>query len=229
VLVPMKVPPRALAATVAGLRGIDNFAGAIVTMPHKIAVLGLLDRLSAAAERVGACNMIRRDDDGSLAGTILDGEGLVGGLHAAGQRVAGRRVLLLGAGGAATAIAFALCEHGVAALTIHNRTASAARALQQRLERHYPGLVDVTGHPAAAGHQIVINATSLGLRRDDDLPMAVHTLTAAMLAVDVVIKAEPTPFLAAAIQRGCAVQPGLPMLEAQLDLMLEFAGVGDGQ
>src|SRR5262249_42167527 len=151
------------ATTLAGLRGIHNFVGAIVTMPHKIRVLEHLERLTPTAQRVGACNMLRRNGDGTLEGTILDGEGFIAGLSAAGHMVAGKRVLLLGAGGAPTAIAFALCSHGVKSLAIYNRTATSAVALCERLELHYPGTSCVSEKAHAANHQIVINATSLGM------------------------------------------------------------------
>jgi shikimate dehydrogenase len=225
VMVPLHVAAPELEATIAGLRCIHNFAGAIVTMPHKIPVIAHLDRLTPAAQRVGACNMLRRNADGSLDGTILDGDGFVAGLLAAGHTVAGKRVLLLGAGGAATAIAFALCAAGVERLTIHNRTAAAAVALHERLACHYPHNTRVIERADAGDHQIVINATSLGMRDGDDLPVDPNTLQASMLAAEVVIKPDPTPFLAAALARGCSVQHGRPMLEAQLDLMLQFAGV----
>jgi len=228
VMVPIHVTAPDLAATVAGLRGIHNFAGAIVTMPHKIQVIDHVDRLTPAAQRVGACNMLRRNADGSLDGTILDGDGFVAGLLAAGHTIAGKRVLLLGAGGAAAAIAFALCGGGVAHLAIHNRTAAAAVVLHERLARHYPGRTGVAERADAADHQIVINATSLGMHEADDLPLDVRTLNSTMLAAEIVIRFEPTPFLAAARERGCTVHPGRPMLEAQLELMLQFAGVAGG-
>jgi shikimate dehydrogenase len=195
-------------------------------MPHKISVIDCLDRLTPAAARVGACNMLRRNADGMLEGTILDGEGFVAGLSIAGHSVAGKRVLLLGAGGAATAIGFALCDHGVKTLAIHNRTRTTAAALHERLERHYPGITRVSETADAGDHQIVINATSLGMREADDLPLDPRTLKPPMLAAEIVITPTPTPFLAAALARGCVAQPGKPMLEAQLDLMLQFAGIG---
>lgn len=228
VMVPMHVAAKDLATTVAGLRGVHNFLGAIVTMPHKIPVIDSLDRLTPAAARGGACNMLRRNADGTLEGTILDGEGFIAGLAAAGHAVTGKRVLLFGAGGAATAIGFALCDHGVRTLTIHNRTRTSAAALHERLERHYPGVTRVSEAADAGDHQIVINATSLGMHEADDLPLDPRTLKPIMLAAEIVITATPTPFLAAALARGCVVHPGKPMLEAQLDLMLQFAGIGHG-
>jgi len=188
-----------------------------------------IDEVTPSAERIGACNMIRRNDDGSLSGTMLDGEGFVAGLRAAGHRVAGKRVVLLGAGGAAGAIAFALCEGGAVEVSIHNRTAATADALQRRLETHYPGQTRVLTRLAQADSpDIIVNATSLGLHSRDALPLDPDVLRPGMLAAEVVIAEGPTPFLAAAQQRGCAVHGGRSMLEAQLDLMLEFAGVGHG-
>src|SRR6185369_6762333 len=96
VLLPMATPAAALGDVLAGLRRIANFAGAIVSMPHKTAIVPLLDQLTPAAAQVGAVNVVRRDPDGRLVGTVLDGEGFVAGLTAAGHRVDGAACLLAG-------------------------------------------------------------------------------------------------------------------------------------
>src|SRR5262245_23506350 len=129
VLVPLHVGTEGLARAVDAMRAVRNFRGAVVSMPHKAAVVALLDDVEPSVRQVGACNVVRRDRDGRLCGTIFDGEGFVAGLRNAGQDVRGRKVFLAGAGGAASAIAFAVCRHGAAALTIYNRTAAHADAL----------------------------------------------------------------------------------------------------
>jgi shikimate dehydrogenase len=191
-------------------------------MPHKSAIVPLLDEVAPEARDVGACNVVRRDAGGRLAGTMLDGEGFVAGLRRAGLDVAGKRVFLAGAGGAAAGIAFALAKHGAGSLSIHNRTLARAEALGARVRVAWPRLRVATAGPDPTGHDLVVNATSLGMRPGDPLPLDAAGLTPGMVAAEVVIAAEPTPFLAAAARRGCAVHPGLPMLEAQIELMLDF-------
>ena len=222
VLVPLRVPRGALAPVIAGLRAIESFRGAVVTMPHKTAVAELLDEVQPEARQVGACNVLRREAAGRLVGTMLDGEGFTAALRRAGHDVRGRRVWLAGAGGAAAAIAFAMAKYAAAALAVHNRTVAKAEALAVRLRAAHPGLDVAVSGPRPERCDVVINATSLGMRPDDPLPLDPAGLGPGMVAADVVIRAEPTPFLAAAAARGCAVQPGLPMLVEQIEQLLDF-------
>lgn len=222
VLVPVHVAAADLARVVDGLRATPSFAGGVVTMPHKETILPLLDDVTPAARQVGACNTIRRTADGRLVGTMFDGEGFVAGLAAAGHAVRGRRVFLAGAGGAAAAIAFALGGHGAARLTLHNRSAPRAAALADRVRAACPGLDVAVGGPDPAGHDLIVNATALGMRPDDAaLPCDVAGIAPGALAADVVIR-QPTPFLAAAAARGAVTHGGEPMLAAQIGLILGF-------
>jgi shikimate dehydrogenase len=219
VLVPLHVGGDGLARLIRALRTVRNLAGAVFSMPHKTSLVALLDDVTPEGRQVGACNVVRREPDGRLVGTMYDGEGFVAGLRAAGHDVCGRRVLLAGAGGAAAAIAFALGKHGAAALTIHNRTAAHAESLATRVSAAWPALrVSLGSDPR--GHDLVVNATSLGMRPGDALPLDVDGLGPATLAAEVVIA--PTPFLAAAAARGATVHHGEPMLAAQMELILDF-------
>jgi shikimate dehydrogenase len=131
-------------------------------------------------------------------------------------------VFLAGAGGAASAIAFAMGKFGAAALIIHNRTVDKAHARAARVRRGWPRLVVCVGGTDASSHDLVINGTSLGMREGDALPLDARTLDPGAVAAEIVISDEATAFLAAARERGCTVHFGKPMLEAQIDLMLEF-------
>lgn len=222
VMVAMHVGADGLATVVAALRAIRNFQGAVVSMPHKSALVALLDEVSPEGRQVGACNVVRREPDGRLVGTMYDGDGFVGGLRGAGHDVTGKRVLLAGAGGAASAIAFAIGKHGARSLTIHNRTHTKAAALADRVRAAWPALKVSAGGPSPEGHDVVVNGTSLGMRSGDGLPVDAQGFRPGMVAADIVIKDERTPFLEEAFRRGCAVHPGLPMLAAQIELMLDF-------
>ena len=222
-LVPMHVGASGLAAALAGLRSTANFGGAVVSMPHKRAVMRLLDDVTREAAEVGACNVIRRAADGRLIGTMLDGRGFVRGLERAGIDIAKRRVLLLGAGGAAAGIAFALAAAGVASLAISNRTPTVAEELAARVRRAYPTLA-VRGERSTGpqGCNLVVNATSLGTREDDPLPVDVARLDPDTVAAEAVLAPDETRFLAEAAARGLRTHRGRHMLEAQIEPMLDF-------
>ena len=225
VLVPMHVRTDALDGVVAALRQIQNFAGAIVSMPHKSAVVALLDALTPEAQLVGAVNVIRRAPDGRLVGTVLDGEGFVAGVRSAGHEIAGAACLLVGAGGAAAAIAFALARHGCTSLTIKNRTASKAASLAARVRQAFPNVQTRSDDGEDGVWDVAINGTSLGMQPDDALPMSRAIIERSALVADCVIAPEMTRLLQVARERGRAIHTGVPMLTAQMALMLRFMGV----
>jgi shikimate dehydrogenase len=224
-LMPLHVVPERLAQVVDGLRHTGNLAGFAVTVPHKSEVLGLCDEASARAHAVGAVNIVRRKADGRLVGDILDGVGFVAGLRQGGVEPRGLRVFLAGAGGAANAIAFGLAEAGIASLAISNRTASKSEDLRARLRRAYPDLPVELATRDPAGADLVVNATSLGLRDGDPPPLDVDRLQAHQVVAEIIMTPAMTPLLRAAEGRGCRICPGAPMLDCQLTRMAEFIGI----
>lgn len=222
VLIPIHVAAADFATLVNGLRTMRNLKGFIVTVPHKTAMVALCDEVSEAARAIGAVNAIRREPDGRFIGEILDGAGFVAGLRQAGIAPQGLSVHLAGAGGAANAIAFALAEAGISRLTIANRTRARSEDLARRLASLHPDLPVEIGTSDPAGHDLVVNATSLGLREGDPLPLDATRLAPDQIVAEVIMEPEVTPLLAAARARGCRVQPGLPMLACQLALMANF-------
>lgn len=227
VMVPLEVAATDLARCIEGLRVMRNLGGLVVTVPHKIAMVGLCNRLSERARLVGAVNVVRREADGRLAGDLLDGEGFAVGLERAGVTLAGKRVFLAGAGGAASAIAFALAERGIARLTVTNRSQDRADALAQRLAPLFAGLT-LSTDAGPEDHDIAINATSLGLKQGDALAFDPGRLPAGALVAEVVMQPEITPLLEAARSRGLVIHPGKRMLEAQLAEIQDFLMGGAG-
>lgn len=225
VLVPMHVASDDLEQFVSGLRTMRNFGGAVVTMPHKTRMAELIDELTPESTLVGAVNVIRRLADGKLAGTVLDGEGFVGGLQAAGHAVAGKTCVLVGAGGAASAIAFALAKHGCSSLCLLNRTSSKSSALAERLRETFPGVQVTVELPRHSTFDIAINGTSLGMKPGDQLPMDDALIDRTTLVAECVISPEITALLDVAMRRGRQIHTGVPMLAAQINLMLAFMGV----
>lgn len=225
VLVPFHVLPQNLSQFINMLRGLENLGGLIVTVPHKTDVLALCDHTVGDAAAIGAVNAIRRDPDGRLIGAMLDGKGFVSGLGVNGIDVAGMDVCLLGAGGAGAAIAFALAEAGVAHLTIVNRSQDKARDLAERVMAKYPSIRIAPGAPETARRDLVVNATSLGLRADDALPLSDLAFHRNQIVAEAIMEPEVTPLLAAARAAGARIHFGRPMLRQQIRLMARHMGV----
>jgi shikimate dehydrogenase len=143
----------------------------------------------------------------------------------AGITGATRVYLLAGAGGAGRAVAFAVAEAGAASLTVANRTEARADRLARDIGAAYPAVAVVAGPPDPAGHDVVINATSLGMRPGDPLPVLVDRLAPGTLVCDIVTRPEETQLLREAAARGCVPHPGMPMLVGQVDLILDFLGL----
>ena len=225
VLVPFHVRSDNLAPVLNGLKRLENLGGIIVTVPHKTAILALCDDASDLTRKIGAANVVRRESDGRLTADMLDGEGFVRGLRSCGHEVKDKTAYMVGAGGAANAIAFALLRYGVSCLTIANRTVAKAEDLKSRVLDLYPQACINIGTSDPSGHDIVINATSLGLKEGDALPLDASRLSTGQVVCEVIMQPAETAMLHAARERGCAVHYGAPMLACQIELMAEFLGV----
>jgi shikimate dehydrogenase len=201
-----------------------NFHGALITMPHKVAVVDWLDEASAAVRVAGACNAVRRNGDGKLIGDMFDGEGFVRAAASAGRNIAGQRVLIVGGGGVGSAIAAACAKAGAGEIGLDDTRAEAAERLAARLQLNYPSLKLSLGSNDPWGFDIAINATPLGTYPGDPLPMDPSRLSPSALVGEVVLKPPMTPFLAAAKARGVACVTGLDMLFEQIPASLEFFG-----
>ena len=225
VVVPMACRADDYAALLRPLFALDNVRGALITMPHKIATVGLVDVLSPAARIAGACNAVRRDASGRLVGDMFDGEGFVRGLRRKGCALSGASALVVGAGGVGSAIAASLAVAGVGTLALHDVDPAAARSLVERLRSHYPALSVHAGSNDPAGFDIVVNATPMGMNDGDPLPLDMARIEPHAFVGEVVMKREMTAFLKAAQARGCRFQVGTDMLFEQIPAYLEFFGL----
>jgi shikimate dehydrogenase len=226
VVVPVGVEPPAYPELLKSLFRTTNILGALVTMPHKVTTAQLVDQLTTTAKIAGACNAILRRPDGSLLGDMFDGAGFVRGVARKGKQIAGARALVIGCGGVGSAIAASLAAAGLAGIGLHDPNAAAAQALADRLRQHYPTLQVTTGSNDPTGYDIVVNATPLGMKPDDPLPLDLARVTPAMFIGEVVMKEEFTPLLRAARDKGCTVQVGTDMLFEMIPAYLEFFGFG---
>jgi shikimate dehydrogenase len=227
VVVPMAVVADDFPGVLRALFRLRNLRGALVTMPHKITTAGLVDELSPAARIAGACNAVLRRADGSLLGEMFDGDGFVRAALAKSRRIAGARALVVGCGGVGSAIAASLAAAGVAGIVLFDVEPSRAEVLAERLCSHYASLHVAVGANDPVGFDIVVNATPLGMRDGDPPPVDAERLHPAAFVGDVVLRAEPTPLLRAAMARGCVVQTGEEMLFEQIPAYLAFFGFGN--
>lgn len=226
VVVPMGVREDDYAGFLRSLFRLSNIHGALVTMPHKVSTVALLDEVSVAVKIAGSCNAILRRMDGSLYGDMFDGAGFTRGAKRKGFDFAGADCLVVGAGGVGSAIAAAIAAERPGSLALFDTRPGAAASLADRLAGHYPDLkVELRGNDPA-GYRLVVNATPLGMRADDPLPFDPARLDRDTFVGEVVLKAEMTPLLEAAARRGCAYQVGTDMLFEQIPAYLEFFGYG---
>jgi shikimate dehydrogenase len=223
-VVPMGCRAQDFPAFLRAVFSLTNVGGALITMPHKVAVVALLDEASPAVRIAGACNAVKRDADGRLVGEQFDGEGFVRGARRNGCRIEGARALVVGCGGVGSAIAASLAAAGAGALGLHDMRAEACRALGARLAAHYPALAVAAVGADPSGYDVVVNATPAGMNDGDPLPVDVSRLAPQAFVGEVVMREDMTPFLRAARARGCRVQIGTDMLFEQIPAYLEFFG-----
>jgi shikimate dehydrogenase len=212
-----EVPPENLADAIKGIRAL-GFKGANLTIPHKVAVIPHLDELSPAADLAGAVNCVNRVND-RLVGENTDGKGFVQSLRTLGDP-AGKRIVILGAGGAARAIAVELALAGAAAITIVNRSAERGQALAELLRlkanvaAEFVPLASEYAIPPDAN--VFINATSIGLSNAAArVPVAADSLRAELIVGDVIFNPPQTWLIRTATDRGCRALDGLGMLVNQ--------------
>ena len=226
VVVPMGVRAEDYATFLRSLFRLSNIRGALVTMPHKVATVGLLDEAALAVQVAGSCNAILRRPDGSLYGELFDGIGFVRGTKRKGFEFTGADCLIVGAGGVGSAIAAAIGAEGPRSIALFDIHAPTAQRLAARLCRHFPSLTAGLRDNDPAGYHLVVNATPLGMSAGDPLPFDPTRLGRDTFVGDVVLTAELSPLLEAAARRGCPYQVGTDMLFEQIPAYLEFFGYG---
>jgi shikimate dehydrogenase len=203
---------------------LSNIRGALITMPHKVTTVSLLDEVTPTVKVAGACNAVKRDAKGRLVGDMFDGAGFVRGVQRKGFDLQGKRVLVVGSGGVGSAIAASLAAENIAAISLFDVNASACDGLAQRLQSEYPQIRVNVGSNDPEGHDLVVNATPMGMTEGDPLPMDVSRIAPETFVGEVVMRNEFTAFLQAAKKRGCQVQVGSDMLFEQIPAYLEYFG-----
>jgi shikimate dehydrogenase len=225
VMVPLNVKPENLVDTVRSLFRSPTTRGMVLSIPHKTAAAELVDRCSKGAATANAVNAIRRNDRGELEGDLFDGLGFVKSMDRYSLEYRGKAALLIGAGGAASAIATALAESGISKIAVFDPETARAQQLARSIEERYGVSTIVRENNDPAGFEVVINASPLGLKSTDPLPVPPDRLDSNAQVCDILMKNQPTPLLQAAMSRGNVVLPGFDMLILQTPLFLDYFGV----
>jgi shikimate dehydrogenase len=223
-VVPLRVAPVDLEASIKTLFRSPTVGGIFLSIPHKPAAVKIVDHCSLSASVAGAVNAIRRNASGDLEGELFDGDGFRKSLDRAGIAYANRRVLMIGAGGAASAIATALAMAGAASISLYDPYSDKAEHLASLLREHFGLQAAAVSTNDPSGYELIINASPLGLKPDDPQPVDVSRIDEGAATCDVLMKNQPTPFLRAARARGLVAEPGFDMLIQQTPLYLDFFG-----
>ena len=214
----MKVIPEGFPDAMNAIRAI-HMKGVNLTMPHKISVIPFLDEMSEAASIIGAVNTVVVKEDGTLFGENTDGKGFVEALLRHGENLEKKNIVILGAGGAARAIAVECALAGAMKITIVNRTEAKAIELAQlirdRTKASSEAIAWIPQQDIPQGTDILINAISIGLGDDNQPDINYDTITPAMIVSDVVFNPSETHFLQEAAKRGAKTVNGLGMLACQ--------------
>ena len=225
IMIPLQVKPADVEDFFCLARKLPNLDGIVITVPHKFAALRHCERPSERSRALAAVNVMRRERDGTRDGTLdgpwagdmTDGIALVAALRAGGFAPQGRRALVVGAGGAGSAVVLALADAG-ARVAVHDTDAARREDLRARLRSHEIA----AGSADPAGFDLVVNATPLGMTAGDPLPVAAERLAPTAYAADLVTRPVVTPFLDAARRRGSPIVTGEDMFAPQAGILADF-------
>ena len=224
-MIPIHASPKCLKNVIDGLKSMENFDGLIVTMPHKEEVLKYCDIINPTAKIIGAVNSIYFNSDRILIGDNFDGLGFTTSLIDYNYKILNKSIVMFGAGGAARSIAFALAEFGVGSLFIINRTIHKSKSLAEKLSKLYPNQkFSYNDSPQInlKKADVVINATSLGLNKEDPLPFNPEETNENCIIAEINAMPETTALLIRALNIGRSVHYGAKMVEYQITMHSEF-------
>lgn len=230
VMVPIRVESGpVLQQFIETVRTTQMIAGLVSTIPHKAALALLVPEILPTAKRLGAVNAVRIEADGTLTGDLFDGVGFLAAIRKHGFDPRGRTALVIGGGAAGSAIAIALSDVGADRVTICEPDPGRLMDIRERLGS-LPAIDFCDAAPSQAapgqrGYDLVANASPLGMRDDDPLPIDIDLLDADCFIADAVTSPAITPLLASARLKNCRTQTGAEMAEGQLGAILSFFGL----
>ena len=226
VMIPIHVDKDNLENVITTLKTIKNFEGMTVTIPHKKSIAKLCDYLEQDAEFTQSVNWIKFDKDRKLIANNFDGQGFVNGFLAQNLSIGNKKVCIFGAGGAAVSIACSLASQNIKSLKIINRNVDKANELMKKVKVINKNLfVEVDQYKDNSqlyDFNIIINATSLGLRKNDKLPFDVTKTSPKAVIADIIMQPSETDLLKKALDLGRSVHYGKYMIESQINLVGNF-------
>ena len=220
IMIPINTSKNNLKDVIAGLKKIKNFCGLTVTIPHKIEIIKYCDKVELEANQTGAVNWVKFKDN-MLIGNNFDGLGFIAGLNKSNIQLSNKSVCIFGAGGSGMAISFALLKHNIKELKIVNRDKIKADKLVKRLKIFFPKSrlqIEEFSDPAISNSDIIINATSIGLKSNQGIPFKVIKTKKNCLIADIIMDPEETLLIKEAKRLKKQVHLGKNMLENQIDL-----------
>ncbi|MBA83220.1 MAG: shikimate dehydrogenase [Rhodobacteraceae bacterium] len=223
---PLNVLPENIRPVLDTLRKIENVGGIVVTLPHKIDALAACDVVSERAKFAGSINVIHKDAQGRYIADNVDGIGYMDGVRALGFDIAGKRALLIGVGGAGSAVAYEILARGAAHLKIAELNTTRRDTTIAALETQFPGRVGV-GSDDPTGVDFVANVTPCGMRENDPFPADPAKMNANQFVADSITKPAVTPMLRAARNLGCDTMTGAGMFDAEAERLVDFL-LGEG-
>ena len=203
---------------------LTNIRGALITMPHKVVTVDLVDEVTPTVMVAGACNAVKKGPDGKLLGDMFDGLGFVRGLQRKGFSTKDKRVLVVGSGGVGSAIAASLAASDIKTIALYDSNNSSSEKLGERLNANFSKVEVILRQNNPEGFDLIVNATPLGMKEGDPMPVDISKISPHAFVGEVVLKDEMTAFLKAAHSRGCRVQVGSDMLFEQIPVYLEYFG-----
>ena len=225
VMIPLHIASLDLENVVETLKSVNNFHGFTVTIPHKSSVVKLCDFLDSDAEVTQAVNWIKFDKSRKLVGNNFDGKGFVNGFLSQSYTFTNKIICLFGAGGAAVAIGCSLASEGIKELKIVNRDVDKANELKKRINainKHLKISVFPKSEYSISNCDIIINATSLGLKQNDEVPFDVTKSSSNCIIADIIMQPEETELLRQSKLIGRSIHYGKNMIESQIDLVGDF-------
>jgi len=224
VMVAMDVPTDQVRDHFEHMRSISNFGGCIATVPHKEAAAECMDEISQRAKDLSSVNVVRVQN-GLLVGDMVDGLGFMVAVKTHGLSMDGKRAAIIGGGGAGAAIAQAIAESGADEIVIKEVRTERYGFLERLLKNANPEMNISFDLNTLEGFDLVVNATPVGMNDDPNVPFPTDTLSSSTLVADVVTNPKVTPWLAAALDKGCEVQYGAEMAYGQFGLMGRHVGL----
>ena len=225
IVIPMACKKENLKKLIEGLKNLENFFGALITMPHKQAILSHLNFKSSLVKQSASCNILKLNKSRETIGEIFDGVGVFKAMCEKNVLPRNKSILLIGAGGVGSGVAFYLVSKGASKLAIFDLDLSRSSELCSKIRHIFPNSEVDVWDSKEAGWDILINATPLGMDRADNLPVAMRFINSVDVVIDLVLSTTDTYLIETAKKNGSTIVTGVEILMAQIPEMLDFFGL----